>query len=217
MINERYILRDDVKDAVASILGAMNAIDGWTTKKRSLKDELLQKLSIENYIAFSATNPNRYHIQAIGQHYLYDVPLYKQGVLKVFRGKRVRIICTHSGNHTWRGFMAGAVCETPKNLLIEKLSDSYTFPSCCENNEILYQSPRYRAVKLCGNERFDTEENLVLESSQWDCVVIDGYSSKIVAYVNTSSEQDVQARGRFHTFVTTHKNIRSVVERYAHY
>ena len=48
-------------------------------------------------------------------------------------------------------------------------------------------------------------------------ITIDGYSSKIVAYVNTSSEQDVQARGRFHTFVTTHKNIRSVVERYAHY
>ena len=113
--------------------------------------------------------------------------------------------------------MAGAVCETPKNLIIEKLIDSYTFPFCSEPNEILYQSPRYRAVKITGNESFDADEKRVLEDSQWNCVVIDGYSSKIVAYVDTSSEQNVQARGRFHTFVTTHKNIRSVVERYAHY
>ena len=60
------------------------------------------------YIEFPGQSQN-WFLSRIGDSYLYDVPLNKQGRLKPFRGHRVRVICIGSGKRFERMYMAGAV------------------------------------------------------------------------------------------------------------
>lgn len=178
MVSKEDIIEDTYDDSTFKLLSKLNKLTTWTFDKKALKDSLLRHLEGEKYVFFSATNPNRYHIQSIGQHYLYDVPLYKQGVLKEFRGKRVRIICTHSGSHTWRGFMAGAVYATPADKIIEKVVKHYRFPNKFDSHKILYKSPRFKVIKLETDDEIrramrtgDTES---VDLHSWDGLVLDG-------------------------------------------
>ena len=214
MVNEAQMLTDDVEDEIQLILSQMNEMVTWTSKKRKLREKLLEKLASEKYVSFSASNPNRYHIQAVGQHYLYDVPLYKQGVLKKFRGKRVRIVCTESGNHTWRGFMAGAVSDTPEDKVVKRLIDSYFFPAPFDVYEIAYQSPRFRALKIGESDRFQ-QGGRYIDTQGFDGLIIDGRSGKIIALTNVVDSSKIEARGLYQAYTTTHESFRSVIDRYA--
>ena len=131
MITESTMLVDDFKDEVLSILKPFNARAGWDKTKQALRRELVALLKTKNYVFFSS-GYNRYLISTIGSSYLYDVPLYKRGHLSKFRSKRVRIVCTDSGRLSWRGYMAGVVCESPADKVVVKRrqpKNIYTFPA----------------------------------------------------------------------------------------
>lgn len=107
MIDENAILPDNIRDPATFKLKAMLNEDGWTSTKSRLRYELVQHLQNEHYIEFEGC-PYRYHITKVGESYLYDVPLYKQGFLKKYRGKRVRIVCVGAGGTnelTWREWL----------------------------------------------------------------------------------------------------------------
>ena len=109
MITKESMLEDNFNDNVLIAIRLLNTETKWTNKKYCLQNKLIEILESEGYIAFGVTNPNRYQLSKVGQSYLYDVPKNRRGHLSIFRGKRVRIVCTYSGSHTWRGLMANVV------------------------------------------------------------------------------------------------------------
>ena len=58
------------------------------------------------YISFNGHGPT-YPISTVGSSFICKIPLNKQGNLKPFRGQTIRVVCTGSGSHTDRQYMAG--------------------------------------------------------------------------------------------------------------
>ena len=194
MIDENAILPDNIRDPATFKLKAMLNEDGWTSTKSRLRYELVQHLQNEHYIEFEGC-PYRYHITKVGESYLYDVPLYKQGFLKKYRGKRVRIVCVGSGRYK-RTYMAGVVGDTPDHLIIAKLDYTYTFPSYATNCEALYKTRRFllfmadKSLKiLC-----DKEPNGYVDLQEWDSILIDGRYGLPIAKARQTSSGSVEIR-----------------------
>lgn len=175
MINEDTVLSDNLADDVCDLLKSIKESKSWTKSKRSIVSELKALLKSKGYIAFYS-GYSRYLISRVGDSYLYDVPLYKQGNLKPFRGKRVRIVCTESGEHCKRKYMAGVICDTPEDLIVEKLIRNYTFPKYSLQNEAIYKTERYlifrahQALEIFSEEEPEGYVNL----KEWDSIFVDG-------------------------------------------
>jgi hypothetical protein len=98
---------DPLTDDVGALLRKLNARAGWTQEAVDLLDELLALLKRKKYYRFDG-HPSRYHLQGIGESYVYDVPMTQRGHLERFRGKTVRVVCVSSGRFD-RSLMAGKV------------------------------------------------------------------------------------------------------------
>lgn len=181
MINKDSILHDNIEDDVSPLLHAMDECTGWTKEKRMIANQLVELLSKKKYICFSGS-PYRYLCSQIGDYYLYDVPLYKQGYLKIFRGKRIRIVCVGSGRYT-RTYMAGAVGDTPADLIVKKLTYKYSFPSYATARKQLYKTRRFLVFEADNNLKVmtDKEPNGYIDLNEWDSILIDGKIGKPVA------------------------------------
>jgi hypothetical protein len=95
-------------DEIGAMLSKIKSHDYMTNRKRKLIAELKLALTTHQYISFNGYS-HRYHLSRIGTSYLYDVPANKTGKLKVFRGNRIRLICSGSGPRWVRQYMAGIV------------------------------------------------------------------------------------------------------------
>ena len=177
MISEDTVIGDDLGDDVSVILKAMADDHTWTSKKSALREELVSLLKKRRYLSF-AGSPYKYYAHRVGDSYLYDVPLYKQGWLKRFRGKRVRIVCVGSGRYE-RGYMAGAVASTPKELVVEKLAHKYDFPSYVSSGEIVYKTRRFLVFKPENSLEILTakESGGYVDLREWGMVLVDGKDS----------------------------------------
>lgn len=174
MISSETILTDTHKDEVLVVLNAMSAETGWNQRKAKLREELLRLLSKAGYIGFEGS-PYRYAASVVGSSYLYDVPLYKQGLLKKFRGKRVRIVCVGSGRYK-RGYMAGVVGKTPKELIVEKIVHNYEFPAYVTDSDTIYKTRRYLVFQPPQSLRFlsEKEPEGFVDLNDWNLILIDG-------------------------------------------
>ncbi|MDB2313587.1 hypothetical protein N9V47_08060 [Luminiphilus sp.] len=177
MISEETVIEDDLGDDVSVILKAMADDDTWTSKKSALREELVSLLKKRRFLSFVGS-PYKYYAHRVGESYLYDVPLYKQGWLKRFRGKRVRIVCVGSGRYK-RGYMAGAVATTPKELVVEKLTHTYEFPSYVSTGEIVYKTRRFLVFKPEQSLEILTakEPDGYVDLKEWSLILIDGKDS----------------------------------------
>lgn len=177
MISEDTVITDDLDDDVSAILKAMSDDDTWTSNKSVLREELVGLLKKHRYVSFIGS-PKNYYAHRVGDSYLYDVPLYKQGCLKRYRGKRVRIVCVGSGRYE-RGYMAGAVASTPKELVVEKLTHKYDFPSYATRSEVVYKTRRFLVFKpdkslvVLAAKEADGHVDL----NEWSMVLVDGKDS----------------------------------------
>lgn len=194
MISEGAMLPDHLKDSAGLILLPMRNEGGWTTTKSRMRNELVEQLIKDKYIAFEGS-PYRYHITKVGESYLYDVPLYKQGFLKRFRGKRIRIVCIGSGRYT-RTYMAGVVGITPKELIIEKLTHTYTFPDYATKSEAIYKTRRFLLCKADKQLKIicDKEPKGYIELDEWDSILIDGRKGIPIAKARQNSDGTVDIR-----------------------
>lgn len=129
-------LKDDFNDEARELLNILQENSPWSAGKKEAQSALKLLLKEQRYIQFNSTY-KRYGISTVGASYLYDVPLYKQGNLSPFRGKRVRIVCVGIGRHTDRVYMAGVVADTPTELIVTKLVRQYTFPLFADSLEII--------------------------------------------------------------------------------
>lgn len=194
MIDTNLILDDDLSDASGLIIEAMQNEDGWTSTKNRLRDQLIQCLHGEQYIAFSGS-PYRYHASQVGLSYLYDVPLYKRGFLSRFRGKRVRIVCVGSGRYK-RTYMAGVVGITPNELVIERLIHTYTFPDYATKSVAIYKTRRFLLFKADKELKIicNKEPNGYIELDEWDSILIDGRKGIPIAKARQNSNGTVDIR-----------------------
>jgi hypothetical protein len=98
-------LQDPLIGEIGAALMAIQAIRTWTAEKSRLNVALQALLVAQGYLRFVG-HPSRYHLARVGQSCLYEVPVSRQGVLRPFRGKTVRIVCVSSGRFD-RQLMAG--------------------------------------------------------------------------------------------------------------
>lgn len=173
MINPDTIIKDNLNDDISKILTEMSQIETWNGTKAVLRDKLVKLLNKRRYIEFQGA-PEKYHMHLVGQSILYDVPLYKQGHLKKYRGRRVRIVCIWSGQFK-RFYMAGVVGKTPPELIIKTLAQSYTFPPYASECEVIFKTPRFRIIKI--RESIIYGDNLSISKKQWPMILIDGRDS----------------------------------------
>lgn len=194
MIDKNAILPDNITDSASFTLKAMLNEDGWTSTKSHLRHELIQHLQNEQYISFEGC-PYRYHITKVGESYLYDVPLYRQGFLKKYRGKRVRIVCVGSGRYK-RSYMAGVVGDTPVQLVIKKLEYSYTFPTYATNSEIIYKTRRFLLFKADKSLKIlcEKEPKGYVDLQEWDSILIDGRYGLPIAKARQTLNGSVEIR-----------------------
>ena len=178
MISDDTVIDDNLDDDVSVILKAMANEDTWTSKKSVLREELVSLLKKRRYLAFVGS-PYKYYAHRVGDSYLYDVPRYKQGWLKPFRGKRVRVVCVGSGRYK-RDYMVGVVGITPKELIIEKLRHTYNFPGYVSSGEIVYKTRRFVVFKPNISLEVVTSEEPdgYLDLAEWSFVLVDGKDSR---------------------------------------
>lgn len=96
VIDPRAMIADGPFDLIGAQIAQMMRIPNWTPKKQRLRDRLERMATLHGYIGFDADYRD-YQVTRVGQSFLYDVPVRKRGHLAPFAGKRVRIVCVHSG------------------------------------------------------------------------------------------------------------------------
>jgi hypothetical protein len=109
-----FTLEDKHPDPLDGELGALikqlNDRIAWGHREQELRARLVRRMEVLGYVHLVG-HPSRYHLTLVGESCLYDVPANRRGALKVFRGRRVRVVCIRSGRYD-RGLMAGAVDGT---------------------------------------------------------------------------------------------------------
>jgi len=90
-------LTDNLKDEISFAIHQFNCIKTWDKQKKNIYDSIERMLESEKYIQFTADSRD-YHLYRKGESCLYDVPANQQGALKVFRNKRVRLVCAGAWN-----------------------------------------------------------------------------------------------------------------------
>jgi len=115
MIPQNKILSDSRKDPCGKMLNRLVGLTKGSSAYTQVKAQLLKKLKKQKYISFQGA-PNRYHIQRVGDSYLYRVPGNKRGHLSRFRGKTVRIlVIARGGGWIDRELMAGPAVMPPRH------------------------------------------------------------------------------------------------------
>ena len=199
MIKFSTVLADDFDDEILPLIKSINARRQWDKQKRSLRERLIDLLEASGYLKFTG-QVDRYLISRVGESYLYDVPLYKRGVLSEFKGKRIRVICTASGRYG-RGYMAGVVMETPRDRIVTKLVQKYNFPDYVNQHEIVYKSPRFvvflidRKISILS----DDASCRYIKVVGWNSILVDGKAGGPIAtlYLNV----DGTVRGKLTSWV----------------
>ena len=112
MINAPQAIDQKIDGMIASLL----AYRGWGKCKQKVKSEFLDYLASCGYIHFPGTYRQFFGIRCVGEQKVLDLPPTRKGVLSVFKGKRVRIICVGSGRSFLREYVAGPTSRSPSDL-----------------------------------------------------------------------------------------------------
>ena len=107
MFKDEDKLVDNINDDISILLKELCQRTKWNKEQKDILSKTIELLKAKKYITFEG-HPNKYHLYKIGESCLYAIPENRRGHLKVFRGKKVRLICVESGRFT-RTLMAGLV------------------------------------------------------------------------------------------------------------
>ena len=190
MFDLTHKLPDNIKDDVRPFLDALVDRKGWNGATKSALSELKKILKKMKYKAFVG-HPSRYHLTRIGASCLYDVPADRKGVLSLFRGKRVRIVCVSSGRFD-RLLMAGVVGVTPAHLLRSRDKPNYVFPEVGDH-EIAYLGRRYMLIKSTGTTAIELHQGSfqVVDSITCDYILLDGKECCPIATLKYENDEDL--------------------------
>jgi len=96
LVSENKI-HDDLTDEIGKCLRELDTHPRWTKEKHKLFSNFERLAKKHKYIFFTGDFRD-YHIERKGEHCLYDVPLNQKGALKVYCGKRIRLVCGSKSN-----------------------------------------------------------------------------------------------------------------------
>ena len=214
MILEDLMLDDDFQDDVYPLLQQLRNSTSWNKKTHETKESLRSLLKSKGYVSIVTSNPNRYHVNSIGSSYLYDVPLDKRGHLERFRGKRVRIVCTGSGKHTWREVMAGPVYGSPADKIVVKRERKYQFPDYVDAFHCCYRSPRYRIIDIPPDSSmtFLSWKNEVIDLTGYSSLLIDGTLNAPIAAVRFNENKTIGLKVAGHAIGRDHESLREAID-----
>ena len=216
MFDRSQIIIDNIEDDIKILLSSLNDRTNWNQRCKDELENLKTALLKRKYKTFLG-HPNRYHLSAIGESCLYDVPLDRRGELKDFRGMRVRIVCVSSGRYT-RLLMAGVVSETPKDLQVKRKTPEYFFPEHVAA-DVMYKSPRYLAIRQAGSSanhmRNRRGETINLDGV--DFVLFDGLLRQPIALFRHGEGGTIRggligSREDDHSYETLHSAVRSLIK-----
>lgn len=88
---------DDLSDEIGESLRKLNMHLRWTKEKHSIFSEFERLAKKKKYLFFTGDFRD-YHIERKGEHCLYDVPVTQKGALKIFCGRRIRLVCGSKSN-----------------------------------------------------------------------------------------------------------------------
>lgn len=83
-------------DMIGMIASKIASITTWTAKRAEMREHM-ERLAIAHGYVGAWLDYRDYHLNRVGQSYLYDVPPLQKGILRQFAGKRVRLVCVFSG------------------------------------------------------------------------------------------------------------------------
>ena len=214
MIPEDLMLDDNFQDDVYPLLQQLQNSTSWNKKTHETKESLRSLLKSKGYVTIVTSNPNRYHITSIGSSYLYDVPLDKKGHLKRFRGKRVRIVCTGSGKHTWREVMAGPLYDSPADKVVVKRERKYQFPDYTDAFHCRYRSPRYRIIDIPPDSSmtFLSWKNEVIDLTGYSSLLIDGTLNAPIAAIRFNKDKTIGLKVAGHALGRDHESLREAID-----
>ena len=211
MITQSTMLTDDFEDDISTVLKSMKAVG--SKKWQALKVERINLLKAKGYVSFYSDHAH-YKISRVGYSYLYDVPLYKRGHLLVFKGKRVRIVCTESGSHSHRGYMAGVVGNSPHDKIVSKLTYRYTFPSYVNSHEVIYKSPRFMVIK--NNKAIEMlskkEPKGFIDKNGWDSILVDGKIGLPIATLNHNPDGTLSGKILGWSLASVYPSLRDAID-----
>lgn len=216
MFDRSQIIIDNVEDEIKILLSSLNDRTNWTQRCKDELQNLKKALLKRKYKTFLG-HPNRYHLSAIGESCLYDVPLDRKGELRDFRGMRVRIVCVSSGRYT-RLLMAGVVSETPKDLQVKRKTPEYVFPEHAAA-DVMYKSPRYLAIRQADSSanHLRTKRGEPINLGGADFVLFDGLLRQPIAIFRHVGGGTIRGgligfREDDHTYATLHSAVRSLIK-----
>jgi hypothetical protein len=90
-------IHDDLPDEISECLRKLNTHLRWTKEKHRIFADFESLAKRKKYIFFTGDFRD-YHLERKGEHCLYDVPFNQKGALKVFSGKRIRLVCGSKSN-----------------------------------------------------------------------------------------------------------------------
>ena len=114
IIDEKYhvIPEDDLwpdpkDDSIGKLLLELSGENVRKTRTlRAIKEDLSRLLEIDGYYSFTSS-ASKYLLSRVGESAIYAVPKDKNGHLKQFRGKIIRIVCIGSWDSWSRKYAVG--------------------------------------------------------------------------------------------------------------
>ena len=94
-ISRSEILPDTYQDLIGAKIRKIQRIEGWKGKAK-LRDALVKLVKFHQYRLIEVQKRD-YLLHLVGQSYQYVVPEKKTGLLRPYRGKRVRLVCLLNG------------------------------------------------------------------------------------------------------------------------
>ena len=109
MLNPSHKMADNLKDDISLAFHLFKSIETWDKQKKGIYDSIEKMLVERKYLRFTGDS-RQYHLYRKGESCLYDVPYNQQGALKIFRNKRIRLVCAGAWNaYTGRFYYANEV------------------------------------------------------------------------------------------------------------
>ena len=106
MLEVENIYKDKLNDQLGIRLREFLVLKTWTKEKRNLERELFKEIRKQEFIqkkefrSFSGNRPSYWLYGGVGSSLIYKVPQNKRGMLSVYRGKVIRLICV--GNDRYK-------------------------------------------------------------------------------------------------------------------
>lgn len=186
-------LIDNHQDEILSLLKILAKRKSWNSESNEILTKIKDLLKKNNYKEFSG-RPNRYHLSRLGDSCLYDVPMYKKGFLKEFRGERIRIVCIASKRFN-RTYLTKSIGETPPDKLIKKRTFKYIFPDIGDH-DIEYFGRRYMLINSKGKKPISMYQGSFEEIDLKTCdyILLDGKSCCPIAKLIKNKNGSVTGR-----------------------